>query len=223
MSRAVFARAVALLLCLTAIATAQDDARAPQPKPSEVFQKAAEIPADVPKAFEFELSGFSYHVSANGNGRREKGDAVRRFNLRLESGEEISHLYFSKSEADLLLICEDAHGDGGSGFVARLEQPSMRARWKQRVPASNIRALRVGGSLYLAARGLVARLDLRKGVYVWKHGDLFETREGQAYFESFEVPEVAGDTVSFKEAAVSSRPAKTIRVNRKSGKINSNE
>ncbi|PYS75698.1 MAG: hypothetical protein DMF66_18815 [Acidobacteria bacterium] len=148
---------------------------------------------------------------------------MRRFNLRLESGEEISHVYFSKHGSDLLLVCEVAYGDGGSGFVARLEQPSMRARWKQRVPAYDIKALREGDSLYLAARGFVGRLDLRKGAYLWKHGDLFETREGQAYFESFEVPEVAGDTVSFREAAVSQRPAKTIRVNRKTGKITGTE
>ncbi|HEX3558016.1 MAG TPA: hypothetical protein VHU19_02365 [Pyrinomonadaceae bacterium] len=216
MSRAVFTRAFALLLCLAASAAAQDASNAHAPQPSEVFQKAAETPADAPRAFEFELSGFSYHVSANGNGRREKGDSVRRFNLRLESGEEIAHVYFSKYEADLLLVCEAARGDA---FVARLEQPSMRARWKQRVPAHDIRAARAGDSLYLAVKGFVARLDLRKGVFVWKHGDLFETREGQAYFGSFEVPSVAGDTVSFREAAVSPRPAKTIRVNRKTGQI----
>jgi hypothetical protein len=221
MSRVAFARAVALLLCLAACAAAQDAGRATasQPKPSEVFQKAAEIPAGAPKSFEFELSGFSYHVNLNGNGRRERGDAVRRFNLRLESGEEISHVYFSKNEADVLLVCEVAYGDGGRGFVARLEQPSMRARWKQRVPAYHITSLREGESLYLAATGFVARLDLRKGVYVWKHGDLFETRGGQAYFESFEVPEVAGDTVSFREAAVAGRPAKTILVSKKTGKL----
>ncbi|PYS82880.1 MAG: hypothetical protein DMF67_11190 [Acidobacteria bacterium] len=225
MSRVRFARAVALLLCLAACAAAQDErhATAPDPKPSQTFQKAAETPAAAPRAFEFELSGFSYHVSANGNGRRENGGPVRRFNLRLESGEEISHVYFSKHGSDLLLVCEVAYGDGGSGFVARLEQPSMRARWKQRVPAYDIKALREGDSLYLAARGFVGRLDLRKGVYVWKHGDLFETRGGQAFFESFEVPEVAGDTVSFREAAVSQRPAKTIRVNRKTGKITGTE
>jgi hypothetical protein len=225
MSRVGFARAVALLLCLAACAAAQDASRAPapQPNPSEVFQKAAETPAAAPKAFEFELSGFSYHVSANGNGRRQGGGPTRRFNLRLESGEEIIHVSFSKYEGDLLLLCEATYDDGGFGLVARIEQPSMRARWKQRVPAYHLKALREGGSLYLAAMGFVGRLDLRKGVYVWKHGDLFETRDGQAYFESFEVPEVAGDTVSFREAAVSGRPSKTVRVNKKSGKITSTE
>ena len=76
-----FARAAALILCLASCAAARDGrgAPAPQPNPSEVFQKAREVPAGAPKAFEFELPGFSYHLSANGNGRREGGGPVRRF------------------------------------------------------------------------------------------------------------------------------------------------
>src|SRR5947209_5563960 len=214
-----FARAAVLLFVLAACAAAQDEKGARAPKPSDVFQKAKGIPAGAPKAFEFESSDFSYHVSPNGNGRREGGRLVRRFNLRLETGEEITHVYFSKYGADLLLVCEVAYGDGGRGFVARLEQPSMRARWKQRVPAYNIAAAREGESLYLAASGFVGRLDLRKGAYLWKHADLFETRGGRGYFESFEVPRVSGDTVSFREAAVAGRPAKTIRLNKKTGKV----
>jgi hypothetical protein len=216
-----FTCAAALVLCLASCAAAQDGRGAPaaRPNPPEVFQKAREIPAGAPKAFEFELPGFSYHVGANGNGRREGGGPVRRFNLRLESGEEIIHVYFSKYEGDLLLLCEATYDDGGFGFVARLEQPSMRARWKQRVPAYHITSLREGDSLYVAGMGFVGRLSLRTGAYLWKHGDLFETRGGQAYFESFEVPAVAGDTVSFREADVSGRPPKTIRVNKKTGKL----
>src|SRR5947209_12938547 len=159
MSRVRFARAVALLLCLAACAAAQDErhAPAPDPKPSQTFQKAAETPAAAPRAFEFELSGFSYHVSANGNGRRENGGPVRRFNLRLESGEEISHVYFSKHGSDLLLVCEVAYGDGGSGFVARLEQPSMRARWAPPVALYDNRAARKRDSVYLPARRFLRR------------------------------------------------------------------
>ena len=206
-----------LLLCLSF--ALRQSPPPPVSNPPQAFQKAREIPAGAPKAFEFELPGFSYHVGANGNGRREGGGPVRRFNLRLESGEEIIHVYFSKYEGDLLLLCEATYDDGGFGFVARLEQPSMRARWKQRVPAYHITSLREGDSLYVAGMGFVGRLSLRSGAYLWKHGDLFETREGQGYFENFEVPDVTGDTVSFREADVSGRPPQTIRVNKKTGKL----
>jgi hypothetical protein len=215
------AGAATVLLCLTASAAAQDTPSAPksQPKLSEVFEKAKEAPAGAPKAFEFEMSGFSYHVSPNGNGRREGGPLVRPFNLRLEIGEEITRVYFAKYGNDLLLICEVSYGDGGRGFVARLEQPSMRASWKQRVPGYNIVAAREGESLYLAAMGFVGRLELRKGEYLWKHGGLNRAADGPPLFESFELPEVRGDTVSFREAGVTGRPAKTITVNRKTGKL----
>ena len=189
----------------------------PDSNPPQTFQKAGEVPAGSSKAFEFGLSDFSYRVSANGNGRRERGGLVRRFNLRLDSGEEISRVYFSKYAGDLLLVCEVADGDGGRAFVVRLEQPSMRARWKQRVPAYNVAAAREGDALYVAASGFVGRLNLATGAYLWKHDRL--TLDGPPLFESFEQPEVRGDTVSFREAAVAGRPAQTLLLNKKTGKL----
>jgi len=215
-----FTSAATLLICLTASAAAQDGPSAPaaQPQSSGDFEKAKEVPAGAPKAFEFELSDFSYHVGANGNGRREGGGLTRRFNLRLDSGEAITHVYFSKYAGDILLVCEVAYGDGERAFVARLEQPSMRARWKQRVPGKGVAAAREADALYLAAMGFVGRLDLRSGAYLWKHDDISKTN-GPPAFESFELPELRGDTVSFKEAGVTGRAAKTIVVNKKTGKI----
>jgi hypothetical protein len=186
--------------------------------PPQTFERAEEVPAGAPKAFEFGLSDFSYHVGANGNGRRE-GGLVRRFNLRLDSGEEITHVYFSKYGGDLLLVCEVAYGDGGRALVIRLEQPSMRARWKQRVPGYNVVAAREGESLYLAAMGFVGRLNLRSGAYLWRHDGLNRVAAGPPAFESFEPPEVRGDTVLFREAAAAGRPAKTLLVNKQTGKI----
>ncbi|MDQ3917769.1 MAG: hypothetical protein M3348_04775 [Acidobacteriota bacterium] len=188
----------------------------PDSNPPQTFQKAGEVPAGSSKAFEFGLSDFSYHVSANGNGRREGGGLVRRFNLRLDGGEEISRVYFSKYAGDLLLVCGVADG-GGRAFVVRLEQPSMRARWKQRVPAYNFAAAREGDALYVAASGFVGRLNLATGAYLWKHDR--PTPDGPPLFESFEQPEVRGDTVSFREAAAAGRPAKTLLVNKKTGKL----
>jgi hypothetical protein len=215
-----FASAATLFLCLAASAASQDGPSAPaaQPQTSGDFEKAKEVPAGAPKAFEFELSDFSYHVSANGNGRREGGGLTRPFNLRLDSGEAITRVYFSKYAGDLLLVCEVSYGDGGRAFVARIEQPSMRARWKQRVPGKGVAAAREADALYVAATGFVGRLDLRGGKYLWQHDDISKTN-GPPVFESFELPELRGDTVSFKEAGAGGRAAKTIVANKKTGKI----
>jgi hypothetical protein len=216
-------RTAAPLICLlfgvAAGASAQDGRSVPatQLRSSEVFEKADEASAGATKAFEFGLADFSYHVSANGNGRREGGGLVRRFNLRLDDGEEISRVYFSKYAGDLLLVCVVASGEVGRAFVVRLEQPSMRARWKQRVPGDNVAAAREGESLYVAAKGFVGKLSLATGAYLWKHDRL--TPDGPPLFESFEQPEVRGDTISFREAAVAGRPAKTLLLNKKTGKL----
>jgi hypothetical protein len=225
-------------------ASAEASARGGRAKSSGDFQTAAGTPAEAPTAFEFESGGFSYHITANGNGRRTKGDKTRRYNLRLGSGESIRRLHFSEYDDDLLLLCDVDGGEvGPSVFMTRLEQPSMRALWKQSAPSDGVDTLRRGGSLYLGGAGFVARLELNNGTYAWQHRDRREDtdaevedepdnsadnsdnkakREAEALIpQGRYVPaEVAGDTVVFRPAQGSAgQETKTVRVNRKTGKI----
>jgi hypothetical protein len=227
--------ASALAPCFTHEVVARDvqtepaSARVEQSKPSGEFQKAAGTPAEAPAAFEFESGGFSYRVVANGNGRRVKGDRVRGYNLHLGSGEEIRRLYFSEYEGDLLLLCEVDGGEAGASvFVTRLEQPSMRTLWRQSAPSDTLDALRRGGSLYLAGAGFVGRLELKSGEYAWRHRDRREDDKDEADRKAevliphgrYSLPDVTGDTVVFMLAQGSDDPKpKTVRVNRKTGRI----
>ncbi|HJQ34422.1 MAG TPA: hypothetical protein VJ866_19740 [Pyrinomonadaceae bacterium] len=214
------------------------------------FQLAAGTPAEAPAAFEFESGGFSYHVAANGNGRRVKGDRTRRYNLHLNGGESIRRLYFTEYGDDLLLLCEVDGGEAGpSVFITRLEQPSMRALWRQSAPTGGVEVLRRGGTLYLGGAGFVARLELKNGAYVWQHRDRREAaaeeggdrdsddrdsdreaddresvkrREAEALIPPgrYAPAEVTGDTVVFGPARGSAEQgAKTVRVNSKTGRI----
>lgn len=200
----------------------QEARPAPTPKSSKVFQEARPIVGKAhpdPEAFEFEANGFSYYIKQNGNGWRKKGDRVRRFNLRLDHG-GLERVYFSEYDGGLLLVCEVGDGGYGGGFVTLLGQPSMRARWKQSIPAFNVgHPLREGRRLYVTGVGFVGKLNLDTGEFDWKHDDLYDKREGgSTAFTSFEAPELVGDTVLFRDRPVYN-PRRTLVVDKKSGKI----
>jgi len=210
--------ALILLLLFGAAAQAQET-NAP-PESSKMFTEARQISEGSPPAFEFELSGFTYRINGNGAGRRVKGEQTRRFNLRLDGGDYVERFYFAEYRDNVVLLCGVTNGESVAGFVARLEQPSMRTRWKQFIPAFNVGAgLIKDGHAYLTGINFVARLDLRTGEYVWKH-DHLERGRGGGDFNSFEVPSIEGDAVLFREKPTGKSPARTIRVNRKTGKIN---
>ena len=186
---------------------------------AQEFEPAREVRQGGLAAFEFELSGYSYRVAANGNGRRVKGARVRPFNLRMEGKDVITRLSFSKFKDDLLLLCEMSDGVSGEGFVARLEQPSMRARWKLAVLSPTAGpTLREGARLYLTGKGFVALLDIEQGQYLWHHEDLYGYA-GPESFAGFERPVVAGRDVLFRERPVYNGPARTVVVNKKTGRI----
>ena len=236
-----FALASALVACVASARGGQTDARGE-------FRSAVGTPAEAPAAFEFESGGFSYRVAANGNGRRVKGDKTRRYNLHLDGGESIRRLYFTEYGDDLLLLYDVDGGEAGpSVYIARLEQPSMRALWRQSAPTDGVEVLRQGGTLYLGGAGFVARLELNSGAYAWQHRDRREDEEGgdresndrdsdrerddrdsvkRREAEALIPPGryapagVTGEVVVFRPARASAeRGAKTVRVNRKTGKV----
>lgn len=219
--------AAALAVLLAAAGARAQEGGAGGPRPMFRHAKAVgESPA--PDAFEFELDGYSYRVANNGNGRRVKGDAVRPFNLRLTGQDVIERVQFAEYRGNLLLVCEVSDGETGGGLVLRLEQPSMRARWRAEVPAFNVGPpLRDGGHIYLTGIGFVAKLELETGRFAWRRGNLYQ-KGGPGTFNAFELPELSGDAVLFREAVTHdpaktvtalNHPPKTLRVHRKTGKI----
>jgi opacity protein-like surface antigen len=228
LASALFALALAFAPRAAACATVAGGARADAPEFRRASKTSAASAPDA-AAFEFEVGGFKYHVVANGNGRRTKGDKTRRFNLRLDGRDYVEGLRFAVYEGDLLLVCELYDGEERTGLVTLLEQPSMRALWSRPVPAAEVgEPLRDGHSLYLTAFGFVARLDLRTGEYAWLHEELGgalpgreaarDGREAARPLNSFETPMLARDAVLFRERPVYN-PPRTLVVNRKTGEI----
>ena len=213
--RRLSATALALVL-LCAVPASPQGAGAPEsPK---VFREAKKISEGSSNSFEFELEGFTYKIAWSGAGRRIKGGSTRLFNLRLDGGDFLERVYYALHRENVILLCEVTDGESGAGLVARLEQPSMRARWKRHIPAFNVGpGLIEEEHVYLTGIGFVARLDLRKGEFVWKHEDLYRKEDGS--FNSFETPRVEGDAVVFKERPVQKSEAKTVRIQRLTGKI----
>lgn len=217
------ALACAYALFYARTGSAQDARPAPTPEPSKVFREARALNLNATpeaEAFEFEMHGFAYHVSANGNGRRTKGKKVRGFNLLLDRGESISRVFYSEFEGDLLLLLHTDIAGVGLGFVTRLEQPSMRGLWRQRIPASDVGdPLRDGHNLYVTGMGFVGKLDLRTAEYAWQHDDLENTRgDGPPALHAFDEPKLMGDAVLFRERPVYN-PRRTLVLDRKSGKV----
>lgn len=186
-------------------------------KSSDAFQRAEGVPSNAPMAFDFALGRFSYRVRANGNGSRTNGDDTRRFALNFGSGEEIKYLYYAKYEGGLILTCEVSGEYGGTSYAVRIDQPSMRARWTTNIPATATGEPALDGSrLYVTGKSFAGAFDLEKGALLWLL-DKFPGRKGE--FDSFDAPEPRGREVLFRTRPVYNEAAKTVVVNRKTGKI----
>ena len=213
---------ITAILLITSIGTGKPRLINHYPSPSREnikhCEKATEIGVDEsePVRFEFSLDGYQYIVTKNGMGKRTKGTSdVHSFRLALVGGDNVERVFYAEHESNLLLLCEVGNYESGEGFITSLDQRTLRAKWRRKIPSFNIgRGLIEGDHAYLTALGFIAKFDLNRGVYVWQHSNMFRWGD----FDSFELPRLTGDTVLFKEETVYP-PTKTVKVNKLTGRI----
>lgn len=209
--------AITLLLLIIAAPGQQRVVSQTEPQSSTSFVEVKGQP-EVEPEFEFSVSGYKYKLLSNGRGERTgAGHVARKFNLRLRKGDSLDHhFYHAEYKGDLLLICEVSDGNYGAGFITRLDGQTLRIKWKQQIPGFNVGpGLLEGDHAYLTAIGFIGKVNLRAGAVAWKHENLYQNDR----FNFFELPKVEGDAVLFKEVVIRSEPARTIKVQKQTGKI----
>ena len=208
-----------IFLLLTIFGVGQQRTDAPsQDQNPRAFTEVKGQPQFEARTFEFSTSRHKYRILRSGRGTRTGGGiASRSFNLRLDKDDFLErHLFFAEYEDDLWVVCEVSDGESGAGFITRLDGKTLRMKWKRRIPAFNLgQGLIEGEHAYVTAIGFVARVNLASGIYEWKHDDLYRNND----FNSFKPPRVEGDLILFTEAESYGEPAKTIRLQKQSGKI----
>lgn len=185
------------------------------------FSEARSLPDLImPVSFAFSKDASQYSISVSGKGSRTGGESRRAFDLQLQKDERLARtLYFAQYQSDLVLVCEVTDGDNGSGFIARLDGSTLRMKWKQGFAAFNVgQGLLDGDYAYITGIGFIAKVNLQSGAFMWGHQNLY--RPGSGEFNSFDLPEVSGNVVIFRES-LDYLPKKkaVIRVERESGKI----
>jgi hypothetical protein len=200
----------------------------PSPSPNvKSFLKVKDEGLLEPEDVEFSVSGYKYFISGYGKGRREGGNGpVRRFDLRLNEN-FLNEIYYADYQGDVLLNCEYSDSEYGASFITRLNGKTMAMKWKRGIRGFNLgQGLIEDKFAYVTALGLVAKVNLETGAFVWKHDNLYRTaskKKGESYsdtdFNSFELPEVKGDIVSFKEVEIYPLPPKTLSVQKRTGRI----
>ena len=173
-----------------------------------------------PTHFEFSNANHHYTIFRSGRGLRKRNGQTRSFNLRVPRSEHLTReIYHVEYRGDLVLIGELTDELNGYGFIVRLDGRTLRIKWKRSIRGFNVGVgLMDGKYAYVSAIGFVGKVDLNSGGYVWQHRDLYQRDTGA--FNSFEVPEVQGKLVIFRELPQHNRKKQAVvKVDRTTGKI----
>jgi hypothetical protein len=167
--------------------------------------------------FMFSTNGRGYTIRGDGYAESNTGKGRgRNFSLPMGRSGHIVRFYFLEYANDLLLIYELSDERLGWGFLVRLNQTTLKAKWSIPINGFNIgpALLNSPSEVYLSAANLFARLDLTTGKYIWHRED--PQKQFPLAFNGFRLPVVEGDHVLFSE----DRPkGKTVEVEKLSGQI----
>jgi hypothetical protein len=182
-------------------------------------QANCQMELDPSKACRFSTGEAKYEIDRQGRLLRSMtGANDKAVNLPFD-GLVLDTVLYIPYERDLILLCEVEDGEGAWGLIFRLDH-MLEIKWRMTFPAFN---LSVGALedrfLYQAGLGTVAKVDLERGVFAWKHEHLYDPKLQS--FNSFGTPDVGPDDIIFQEKLVPKLkgPARSIRVNKLSGKL----
>ena len=147
---------------------------------------------------------------------------IANFRFKLDTDEILSRVvYFSEYKNDLLLISEIEIGDGSRGSIVRFDGKTLKPKWQQNISAFNIaKGVIENNSVYLAAIGFAAKINLDTGKYVWKHEDFYRKYKADGAFNIFETPEIEENIITLTENQDDyKRPPNVIKFNKNSGKV----
>jgi len=130
-------------------------------------------------------------------------------------------IYFLEYKNDLLVIFESDIGDGRGAFIVRFNGKTLKPKWQQNIPAFNVaKGVIENNSVFLAAIGYAAKINLDTGKYVWKHEDFYRKYKEDGAFNIFETPKIEGNVIILTENQDDhKRPPNVIKFNKNSGKV----
>jgi len=206
-----------LLIYLTIASFAQIPTNSGSQMPFAMVERIGELKAR--SFFVFSKGDLTFAIRQDGLGDTTSTRFIRDRIFRLQmSGGLLERLYTADFGAEVILAYE-VTGGAGRGYVARFDPNKRTFRWFAPIPARNIGpGLIEENYAYLTGTNFVAKIDLQTGKYVWQTADL--KREDGSAFRSFDVPEVNGSRVVFRELVEDGR---TLQIDKASGAVMKSE
>ncbi len=212
-----------LLLCspgrLAADTGADTTVTQPADCPEVLLSDGERVPCFFADSWIFSAGGWSYVIATDGSIRRNRDGAEQSAALPMDNPQLfVEGALFAPYGDDVIVVYGLTDGEGAAGRVARLGGDPLTVRWSLLVNGFNLsQGLLHGQFMYQAAIGLVGKIDLTTGKYVWKHEGLYgHIRKGA--FNAFETPVRDGGDVLFVETTQTRNPTPlTIRVNDATG------
>jgi hypothetical protein len=168
--------------------------------------------------FQFSSSSNKYRIKADGSGIRGSGNLKpTKFNLKLASGDFIESLSFLDFEDNILILASITDNEGSGGSLYSLRKTNSQIKWVANIPGFNIGDVTIEDNYaYITAIGVISKLDLRSGKYMWQHTDLYQKNGAFGFFDR---PKIQGKTVIFRGISSDGKAPKNIVVDKISGKI----
>jgi PQQ-like domain len=156
-----------------------------------------------PHRFQCRLSETQIDLGPDGRGTWVVASgATLAVRVRVDSG-FIERIWCASVDEDVVLVLGLSDGEGDWGRVVRLSARSGKEQWSRRILKLNLgEPLLVDAQIYVAARGYVAKLNLRTGAVLWRHEGL---ERPPTIYDDFEKPQIKGNRVTFCERLVAKK------------------
>ena len=140
------------------------------------------------------------------------------YSIQLETDLIVNRAYLYETKKYFYVFFTDTDDDGETSWVQKISKSPLKTEFVQQIQGFNLgQPIIVGESAYVTAIGFIGKIDLKSGMYDWKHRNLYDNRKYS--FNSFDTILINETQIEFISENYWSKKFEKVIVDNLTGEI----
>lgn len=138
--------------------------------------------------------------------------------IQLETDEIVERAYLYEDKENFYVFFTETDYDGATSWIQKISKKPLKSTYIEQIQGFNLGLPIISmGFAYVNAFGFVGKIDLKTGVYAWKHSNLYDNEKYS--FNSFDTVLLKQNTTEFISENYTNKKIEKVVVDNLTGEI----
>jgi hypothetical protein len=138
--------------------------------------------------------------------------------IQLETELIVNRAFLYETKKYFYVFFTDTDHDGATSWIQKISKSPLKTEYVEQIQGFNLgQPIIVGETAYVSAIGFIGKIDMKSGMYDWKHHNLYDNENYS--FNSFDTVLINKTQIEFVSENYRSKKVDKVLVDNQSGEI----